>query len=582
MTSSHNLQPSDNMDVDVIVLGTGLTQSITAAALSKAGFSVAHVDVNSYYGGDDTSLTLDELVEWADARTHADDAAAPDAYLSAQRARYTSISRSSSVLPQQSRQYSVSLAPTIIPSVGPLINSLVSSGVSRYGGFKLLEKVAIYDGPGSVKPVPGSKEDVFKNKDLSLLEKRRLMRFLMFAAGDFADKPELEGKEETPFIQFLRETFSLDQRTTNALAYALAFCVSASDPTLPALQRVRRYLRSAGRYGASPFLVGHYGGVGEIAQGFCRTAAVSGAIYILGRRISSMITQDEHADTGSSDAMDEISHSLEERTRKHRLKLHDLDEELKCDLIVSSSDFLPGASLSLFDDIQMENTHAIARGIAIIDRPLSFSTTEQASNIEPPDPVDYATTDAEQLSPTREQLDTALLVLPPSSLPDGSSTVAVNILTTGEGSLSAPRGKWIMYISMPLFEETTRSAEELLRPYLDAALTLAVPNPDDSAAPLVPLFTLFYTQTPAPSMPSSDSSRSVLGVTDSLPILPEVADSATSQAEVLFWKTVELLKGAGCRPRSRKEDDGEEANEEVEIDSFWPPLDMVDDPSEDW
>ncbi|OSX60621.1 hypothetical protein POSPLADRAFT_1147731 [Postia placenta MAD-698-R-SB12] len=553
------------MDADVIVLGTGLTQSITAAALSKAGFSVAHVDVNPYYGGDDTSLTLDELVEWADTRTHADDAAAPDAYLSAQRARYTSISCSTSALPQQSRQYSVSLAPTIIPSVGPLINSLVSSGVSRYGGFKLLEKVAIYDGPGSVKPVPGSKEDVFKNKDLSLLEKRRLMRFLMFAAGDFADKPELEGKEQMPFVQFLRETFSLDQRTTNALAYALAFCVSASDPTLPALQRVRRYLRSAGRYGTSPFLVGHYGGLGEIAQGFCRTAAVSGATYILGRRISSI-----------------TSHSLEERTRKHRLKLHDLDEELKCDLIVSSSDFLLGGSLSLSDDIQMENTHAIARGIAIIDRPLSFSTTEQASSIEPPDPVDYATTDAEQLSPTREQLDTALLVLPPSSLPDGSSTVAVNILTTGEGSLSAPRGKWIVYISMPLLEETTRSAEELLRPYLDAALTLAVPNPDDSAAPLVPLFTMFYTQTPAPSMPSSDSSRSVLRVTDSLPILPEVADSATSQAEVLFWKAVELLKGAGCRPRPRKEDDGEEANEEVEIDSFWPPLDMVDDPSEDW
>lgn len=211
-----------------------LSEVVPISALSKAGFSVAHVDVNSYYGGDDTSLTLDELVEWADARTHADDAAAPDAYLSAQRARYTSISRSSSVLPQQSRQYSVSLAPTIIPSVGPLINSLVSSGVSRYGGFKLLEKVAIYDGPGSVKPVPGSKEDVFKNKDLSLLEKRRLMRFLMFAAGDFADKPELEGKEETPFIQFLRETFSLDQRTTNALAYALAFCVSASGTVLVA------------------------------------------------------------------------------------------------------------------------------------------------------------------------------------------------------------------------------------------------------------------------------------------------------------------------------------------------------------
>src|SRR5260221_11941563 len=54
-----------------------------------------------------------------------------------------------------------------------------------------------------------------------------------------------------------------------------------ADATLQALTRLRRYLRSSGRYGASPFLVGHYGGLGEIAQGFCRVSAVNGGLYIL-------------------------------------------------------------------------------------------------------------------------------------------------------------------------------------------------------------------------------------------------------------------------------------------------------------
>lgn len=196
------------------------------SALSKAGFKVAHVDANSYYGGNDASLTLDELVEWADERAFTPDIGS-SAYLSTQRRRYTSVSRSSS-MPPQSRQYSLSLCPSIIPSTGPLIDALIASGVSRYGGFKLLERVAIYDRPGLIKAVPGSKEDVFKSKELSLIDKRRLMRFLVFAAGDFEEKKELQGKEHSPFISFLKETFSLDDRATCAIAFALAFCISAS------------------------------------------------------------------------------------------------------------------------------------------------------------------------------------------------------------------------------------------------------------------------------------------------------------------------------------------------------------------
>lgn len=99
--------------------------------------------------------------------------------------------------------------------------------MSRYGQFKLLEKVAVYDRPGYVQSVPGGKEDVFKSKALSLMDKRRLMRFLMFAAGDFEGKKELEGREQMPFMQFLREVFTLNDKVAGPIAYALAFCMSA-------------------------------------------------------------------------------------------------------------------------------------------------------------------------------------------------------------------------------------------------------------------------------------------------------------------------------------------------------------------
>lgn len=104
----------------------------------------------------------------------------------------------------------------------------MSSGVARYGGYRLLERVGIYDINGVVKNVPGSKEDVFKDKNISLVDKRRLMRFLMFAAGEFEESNELDGKEELPFSQFLQDDFSLNHDLASAVAYSLAYCTFAS------------------------------------------------------------------------------------------------------------------------------------------------------------------------------------------------------------------------------------------------------------------------------------------------------------------------------------------------------------------
>lgn len=230
-----------------------------------------HIDRNAYYGADEASLTPDEWLDWS---KHDDP-------------KFSSISTANNIL--SSRQYSLSLAPALLPATGPLISSIIASGVARYGGFKLLERAAVYTS-GQIRSVPGSKEDVFKSKVISLVDKRRLMRFLLFAAGDFEDRMELEGRIDLPFVQFLQDVFFLNPNLTEAIAYALAFCTSASgilfrislkqethggypETTLPALKRTRQNLRSTGRYGPSPFLIGHYGGLGELAQGFCRSVS---------------------------------------------------------------------------------------------------------------------------------------------------------------------------------------------------------------------------------------------------------------------------------------------------------------------
>ena len=423
-----------------------------SSALSKAGVKVAHLDNNPYYGGDETSLTLDELARWADSRsTPSENSEKPSSYLAAQRAKFTSVSRSP-LVPDHPRHYSISLAPSLIPSVGPLISSLVASGVSRYGGYRLLERVGIYSSNGGLQNVPGSKEDVFKST-LSLIEKRRLMRFLVFASGDFEGSKEFQGQEQTPFHEFLQSKFSLTQEIVDAIVYALAFCSSIAgspffvlvvhmttigvfvDVTLPALTRLRGYLRSAGRYGASPFLVGHYGGLGEIAQGFCRVSAVNGGVYILDRK------------------PEEIAAATSASGDKFVANLDDLPEPLTADVLVAAHDQLP---LSLHP-FPARDTHIslIARCIAVIDQPISFppllSSDEGLSEDEVKPASVTAGDDAggqssesttEPESPVEAQLvDTSLIIFPPRSVNGGSSTDAAQAFTTGAGTLSAPQGK---------------------------------------------------------------------------------------------------------------------------------------------
>lgn len=178
--------------------------------------------------------------------------------------------------------------------------------------------------------------------------------------------------------------------------------------------------------------MGHYGGIGEIAQGFCRTAAVAGATYILGRQIVSV----------------ERSESPSTKQKKYRLQLEDLPETVNCDVLVSSHDHagaLPShaTSIATVPPSTSRIECAWARCVAVLGRPLSFSMLHAPS--EAPEEVPQDETkgeDAESfLSSSKKEVDTAVLVFPPSVVPTGSQSAAVHVLVTGEASVACPREK---------------------------------------------------------------------------------------------------------------------------------------------
>ena len=49
---------------DVIVVGTGMVQSVLAAAAARQGHSVLHLDTARYYGADWAAFTLEGLQQW--------------------------------------------------------------------------------------------------------------------------------------------------------------------------------------------------------------------------------------------------------------------------------------------------------------------------------------------------------------------------------------------------------------------------------------------------------------------------------------------------------------------------------------
>ncbi|KAF7717929.1 Uncharacterized protein PECH_002667 [Penicillium ucsense] len=286
---------------DVIVAGTGLIQSLLALALSRSRKKVLHLDQNSLYGGSEAAFSLDEAAEWVQqinqhpSRTPFEDATIqvlpPDSDNQAKLAA--------------SRAYTLSLSPYFLYTRSELISVLISSKVYRQLEFMAVGSWWVcsskeldnqgHDGDAKqlFHRVPGNREDIFSDGQISMKAKRTLMRFLRHIStnGDDEEQNELTNDNMSePFTNYLSTKFGVPAELHRPL---LSLSLSQLDEQQTsanfAVPRVKRHLASIGVLGPGfGAVVSKYGAGSEILQVACRASAVGGAVYALDTAIESL------------------------------------------------------------------------------------------------------------------------------------------------------------------------------------------------------------------------------------------------------------------------------------------------------
>ncbi|VDO54638.1 unnamed protein product [Haemonchus placei] len=326
--------------VDVIVLGTGLTESIIAAACSRSGFNVLHLDRNKFYGGDWASFNLTTIGDWKPAEAEADiskyaeklsdgESLMPlgtrktvrnvhqewmpgrrliflgeltllvklsESMMTVDKGDNAEEKKVREVVESEWRRFSIDLVPKVLLARGSMVQTLCDSEVAKYAEFKCVDRFLCLRDEKEEKltysRVPCSKGDIFQDETLSMVDKRKLMKFMTFCLEWNTKADELEGWKEYQDEPF--ETFLESQEITGELRSYIADAIGILHPnatTKDGLVAVCRFVDSVGRFGPSPFLTSLYGS-GEIPQCFCRLCAVFGGLYCLGRPVEALIQKD--------------------------------------------------------------------------------------------------------------------------------------------------------------------------------------------------------------------------------------------------------------------------------------------------
>ncbi|PWN90262.1 FAD/NAD(P)-binding domain-containing protein [Acaromyces ingoldii] len=506
---------------DVVLIGTSLPNAILSAALSRSGYKVLHIDEADHYGGPWASLTLQELLDWSRSSSSSSSTSALDSGtirdVDLSFPAYPSVDAGSlpAELQRLNRHFSLSLAPALLPCKGPTIDVLVRSKVASYCTFRLLERTSVYHATPSssslpsaevegwpLRKVPSSKEDIFKDKTMKLADKRRLMKLLQAAASSTSTVAEQQedgdGTRDESFLHYLTDEAKLSMDLARDVAYGVALCSSSKDSKAASMERIKTHIDSVGRYGNSAYLVGQYGGAGEMAQCFCRAAAVQGATFVLSHRIERL--------------------EKDEGPRSWKLKLEGVDGETSSDFVVGDADCLrqrlprKGAAAR-----RGKKGRTIMKGVLVLDRSIPFDDPSSSSasftaageeQVQEGGEGEEGGVSPSEGAPEKQKLtppETALIVFPPSE-ESGPNSSAVTALQMGEGTFSCPKGTYVVYLSSPLSHDTdgetgATDPKTFFQPYRNILLRLAGRNSQEFESKerqqdegLKPLMELYYSQ----------------------------------------------------------------------------------------
>nr|XP_027074993.1 rab escort protein 1-like [Coffea arabica] len=305
---------------DLIVIGTGLPESILAAAASSSGKTVLHLDPNPYYGSHFASLHLHDFTEFL--QTHSLPSA-PETQPSSSgefnvlplttSPVYSSIETSvfSPEILQKSNQFNLDLAgPRVLFCADKMIDLFLKTEINHSMEFKSVDASFICEGEeGNLRNVPDSRSAIFKDKSLSFTEKNQLMRFFKLVQDHFGDGSGEESKKiseedlKSPFVEFLSRKIGLSQKLKSIILYAISMAHYEQDnlevckdvlETKDGIDLLILYHKSGGRFPNAPgAMIYPLYGQGELLQAFCRRAAVKGSIHVLRMPVVGLLADKE-------------------------------------------------------------------------------------------------------------------------------------------------------------------------------------------------------------------------------------------------------------------------------------------------
>ncbi|KAM7272604.1 hypothetical protein ACFE04_027267 [Oxalis oulophora] len=293
---------------DLIVIGTGLPESIVSAAVSHSGKTVLHLDPNPFYGSHFSSLSPSNLSEFL-LQNSRDTPTSTYFLQSNSNDRYVVVNLSSrpvysdveiyNYAPQSltaDHKFNLDISgPRVLFCADKSIDLILKSQVNHYLEFKPIDASFVGDANGTLSLVPDSRAAIFKDKTLGLVDKNLLMTFFKLVQQHWDQQQDdvsiSDDDLETPFLHFLTK-MKLPRKIQNIILYAIAmenYDQEQEDhpqglilKTRDGIHRLFLYNTSIARFQNSlgPMIYPLYG-LGELPQAFCRRAAVKGCIHVL-------------------------------------------------------------------------------------------------------------------------------------------------------------------------------------------------------------------------------------------------------------------------------------------------------------
>ena len=293
----------------ILIIGTGLTNSILAGALSRnINYDVSQIDCQKCYGGDEFPMkTFSELLEMPSSsiQIHLNDFDDLK-YKNEIESRHEPLSEEiikklennsdlskkkflNYFLSKFSKRHQIELNPKVLYSSGPLVDLIVKSGVGEgILEFQLVKNLfhsKIFQNDtsevvGGCEKVPGNKEDVFSNENISLKDKRSIMKFF---SGCIQSNNSSKDEDQS-FVDFLAQ-HKISPHLQDIISKCLTFTLKGAEiqslSKLKGVEKVGLYLKSIGRFGSGALLTAMYGSGSELCQAFTRYGAVYGVTTAL-------------------------------------------------------------------------------------------------------------------------------------------------------------------------------------------------------------------------------------------------------------------------------------------------------------